>query len=221
MSPDLVQALVGILEVKDFSTAAHTWRVVLYTRALAEAAGLEHDVIHRLSFAAALHDVGKIDVPDEILRKPGRLTPEEFEIMKTHTVLGHERLVRMGETDPILLDLVRHHHERIDGSGYPDRLAGDRVPLSAAYFAVIDAFDAMTSLRPYRSEVGKDAAAKAIIELKVGVGTRYAPQAVEQFAKLYETGRLNWILEYFNDSCPVPAYAELGRVDEVRRRVGG
>lgn len=216
MSPDLVGALVGILEVKDFSTAAHTWRVVLYTRALAEHADLDREIIERLSYAAALHDVGKIDVPDEILQKPGRLTPDEFEIMKTHAALGHERLVRMGETDPILLNLVRHHHERLDGLGYPDGLKGDKVPLPAAYFAIIDTFDAMTSIRPYRSEVGADAAARAISELKSGAGSRYCPDAVRRFSEMYDTGRLNWILEYYNDSCPVPDYSEMARLDQIR-----
>ncbi|CAG0979661.1 Cyclic di-GMP phosphodiesterase [Phycisphaerales bacterium] len=218
MSPDVVRALVGILEVKDLSTAAHTWRVVLYTRALAEHADLDREVIERLSFAAALHDVGKIDIPDEILVKPGRLTSEEFEAMKSHAALGHERMIRMGETDPILLNLVRHHHERLDGLGYPDGLKGDQVPLAAAYFSVIDSFDAMTSIRPYRSDVGPRAAARAMAELKDGVGTRYCPDAVSRFGQLFETGRLNWILEYFNDSCPMPDYSQLDRLDQIVAR---
>ncbi len=218
MSPDLIRALVGILEVKDFSTAAHTWRVVLYTRSLAEHAGLDKNVVERLSFAAALHDVGKIDVPDEILRKPGRLTSDEFDVMKTHAALGHERLLRMGETDPILLDLVRHHHERLDGLGYPDALKGDQIPQVAAYFAVIDAFDAMTSLRTYRSDVGPHAAVRAIAELRSGSGSRYCPDAVSRFADLYEKGSLRWILDYYNDACPVPDYAEMARLEDLRPR---
>lgn len=119
MYPDLIQALVSTLELKDFSTAAHTWRVILYTRAMAESAGLDHETITRLTHCAALHDIGKIDIPEQILQKPGPLTPEQFEVMKQHAALGHERLLRMEETDPILLDLVRHHNERWDVPATP------------------------------------------------------------------------------------------------------
>lgn len=217
MYPDLIQALVGVLEAKDLSTAAHTWRVVLYTRAMAEAHGLDRDTITRLTHAAALHDVGKIDVPDEILQKPGPLTADERAVMETHAALGHERLLRMDEADPLILGLVRHHHERWDGAGYPDRLKGEAIPLGARYFAVIDSFDALTSLRPYRADVGERAAERAIIELKSGRAARYDAASVDAFTDLYETGRLGWILEYFNDRCPVPEYAALKDVDGAVR----
>ncbi len=217
MTPDLIQALVGVLEAKDLSTAAHTWRVVLYTRALAEAHGASRELVTRLTHAAALHDVGKIDIPDEILQKPGPLTPTERAIIETHAPLGHERLVRMDESDDLVLGLVRHHHERWDGLGYPDKLKGDAIPLGARYFAVIDAFDAMTSIRPYRHTVGADAAARAIVELKNGKGTRYNIDSVDAFADLYHTGQIDWILNYFNDRCPVPEYAALADVDGVVR----
>jgi HD-GYP domain-containing protein (c-di-GMP phosphodiesterase class II) len=206
MSPDIVQALVKAIELKDACTAAHTWRVVLYTRALAEEAGLDHALIGRLTFAAALHDLGKIDVPDEILRKPGSLTDEEFQVMKTHTTLGHERLLRMGEDDPVLLDLVRHHHERWDGRGYPDGLAGEAIPLGARYFAVIDSFDAMTSRRPYRPDAADRLVTRALAELEMGAASRYDPRAVEMFTRLYRTGRLDWIHEHFNDAREVESW---------------
>ncbi len=215
LSPELVGALVRILEVKDGSTAAHTWRVVLYTRAMAEESGVNHTDIARLTTAAALHDVGKIDVPDEILLKPGSLLPDEYKIMQTHAVLGHERLVRMGEEDPVVLDLVRHHHERMDGKGYPDALAGPDIPDEARMFAVIDSFDAMTSIRPYRHEVGPAAAAGAIEAIRAEVGTRYCSEHVERLATSFKAGRLDWILEYFNDSCPVPGYDELSRAAQI------
>ena len=204
MSPDIVEALVKTIEMKDHSTAAHTWRVVFYARAMAEASGMHPDMIKRLTIGAALHDIGKIDIPDGILQKPGKLTDDEFTIIKAHTTLGHERLRRMGEEDPILLDLVRHHHERVDGKGYPDGLQGEQIPTVAKYFAVIDTFDALTSVRPYRKEVGAQAAEKALIELKNGIGTRYAAEAVEMFEDLYRQGALEWILSYFNDDSDVP-----------------
>jgi HD-GYP domain-containing protein (c-di-GMP phosphodiesterase class II) len=216
MSPDLVAALVGVIEAKDAVTAAHTWRVVLYTRTLAEAYGLPHGDISRLTAAAALHDLGKIDLPDGILEKPGRLTDEEFNLVKQHPVLGYERLVRMEEDDPMLLDLVRHHHERMDGKGYPDGLKGERIPRVARWFSVIDAFDALTSIRPYRQEIGSEAARHAIFELRADAGPRYESEVVEAFADLYHTGRLAWILDYYNDSCPVPDFS---RLDDPPRSV--
>ncbi|MDX9911557.1 MAG: HD domain-containing protein [Phycisphaerales bacterium] len=206
MDPSLLHQLVHAIEGKDLSTAAHTWRVVLYTRAMAEEAGLAHDRIHALTHAAALHDIGKLDTPLEILQKPGRLTDEEFEVIKQHTVTGWARLIKLGIDDEAIVDLVRHHHERVDGTGYPLGLAGDVIPVPARYFAVIDSFDAMTSVRPYRTDVGPEAAARAIRELREGAGSHYCADAVEMFARLYETGRLDFILEHFNDRCAVPEY---------------
>jgi HD-GYP domain-containing protein (c-di-GMP phosphodiesterase class II) len=221
MSPDIVEALVKTIELKDLSTAAHTWRVVLYARAMAEKAGLSREQIARLTLGAALHDVGKIDIPNEILQKKGKLTPEEFEAIKAHTTLGYDRLRRMGEEDPILLDLVRHHHERVDGAGYPDGLRGEEIPAVARYFAVIDTFDAHTSVRPYRREVGGAAAEKALMELKAGIGARYDRLAVELFEELYREGTLEWILHYFNDGQPVPAVIEIPKVNELKPPVAG
>jgi putative nucleotidyltransferase with HDIG domain len=209
LPPDIIQALVRTIEIKDASTAAHTWRVVLYARAMAERLGLDAQMIRRVTYGASLHDLGKIDVPDGILTKPGRLTEEEFEIMKTHTTLGHDRLVRMGETDPVVLNLVRHHHERWDGAGYPDGLAGNDIPLSARLFSVIDTFDALTSFRPYRQEVGEEAAERAIGAIRSGSGSRYWPDAVELFARMHDGGELNWILHHYNDEAPVSEYSSL------------
>ncbi|MBL8746986.1 MAG: HD-GYP domain-containing protein [Phycisphaerae bacterium] len=224
MSPDIVEALVKTIELKDQSTAAHTWRVVLYARALAEKAGMPRDFIARLTVGAALHDVGKIDIPDHILQKPGKLTDEEFEVIKSHTSLGHDRLKRMGEDDPVVLELVRHHHERIDGKGYPDRLQGDSIPVVAKYFAVIDTFDALTSFRPYRKEVGEAAAEKALVELNDCIGSRYDPAAVGLFTELYRAGALEWILHYFNDNNgQLPPITEMPKVhgiaESIRARV--
>jgi HD-GYP domain-containing protein (c-di-GMP phosphodiesterase class II) len=215
----MVQAMVQAIEVKDLSSAAHTWRVVLYTRALAERAGIDEALLDRLTTAAALHDVGKLDIPDHILQKPGPLTDEEFGVIKTHAVLGYDRLKGMGERDPILLEFVRHHHERWDGRGYPDGLAGEAIPLGPRYFAVIDSFDAMTSVRPYRSEVGERAVQHALDELEAGKGTRYWPAAVEAFASLVRSGATAWITEYFNDRCAVHYEHGTGVADRVRCRV--
>ncbi len=217
MLSEIVQAMVRLLEVKDLSTAAHTWRVVLYTRTLAEDFGLDHPTIARLTTAAAMHDIGKLDIPETILQKPARLSTDEFEIMKTHATHGHARLLAMGEEDPILVGLVRSHHERWDGRGYPDGLSGEQIPTAARHFAVVDSFDAMTSVRPYRSTVGAQAAQAAIAEIKAGRGTRYDPAAVDRFARLYDTGALDWIRQHFNDACQLPDYQALNRLDERAR----
>lgn len=207
LDPAIVAALVKSLELKDGATASHTWRVILYTRAIAEAAGLDQATLARLTTAAALHDLGKIDIPDHILQKPGKLTKDEFDVIKTHPAIGHERLVRMGVRDPIILNLVRHHHERVDGAGYPDGLAGDDIPVGARYFAVVDTFDALTSVRPYRTQVGDDAAKRAIDIITKDVESHYSLEAVDLFVKQYERGALDWILHYYNDENPAPDYA--------------
>lgn len=215
MDHALVEQLVHAIEGKDMSTAAHTWRVVLYTRAMAEAAGLPKSQMRELTHAAALHDVGKLDIPREILTKPARLTPEEFEVIKQHPVTGYARMVKLDVEDPLILDLIRYHHERWDGKGYPYGYAGEEIPEPARHFAVIDSFDAMTSVRPYRHDVGREAAKHAIVELKEGAGTRYAPDAVAIFCELFESGRLEWILHYFNDDNSLPEYSKL---EEIHKR---
>jgi HD-GYP domain-containing protein (c-di-GMP phosphodiesterase class II) len=217
MSPAIAQALVRVLEMKDHATAAHTWRVVLYTRAVAEELGLKHDEVDRLGIAGALHDLGKIDIPTDILAKPAKLTPEEFDIIKRHPLLGEQHIRAMGEEDPFILQLVRSHHEREDGLGYPDGLLGDQIPLAARVFSVIDSFDAMTSYRPYRSDVGIEAGRRAIVELQAGAGTRYHVPSVELFASLFHQRRLDWILAHFNDGATLPGYQQLADVDGVSK----
>lgn len=217
----IIEAMLRLIEVKDASTASHTWRVTLYTNALATAGGLDHDRIQRLTIAASLHDIGKLDIPEEILQKPGKLTDEEFTIMKGHTTAGHERLLAMGEEDPLLLDLVRHHHERWDGLGYPDGLAGEKIPLAARYFSVIDTFDALTSIRPYRREIGEDAAKRAIEELQKNKESRYYPAAVDMFTALFEKGELSWIMHYYNDWVPVEQFNGPELMKKIEREAHG
>ncbi|MGD9690609.1 MAG: HD-GYP domain-containing protein [Phycisphaerales bacterium] len=199
-----LSSMVDAIARKDMATAAHTWRVVLYTRAMADAARLDHPLVERLTRAAAVHDLGKLAIPDEILQKPGPLLPAERAVMETHAAEGHRMLIGAGEDDPVVLGLVRHHHERLDGSGYPDRLAGEAIPLAARYFAVIDAFDAMTSVRPYRSEIGAGAAERALAELRARADW-YCEESVALLERLFRAGELTWILQYHNDLCPLPA----------------
>ncbi len=206
MDPATVQDLLRRIEEKDLSTAAHTWRVVLYTRILAEAFGADRATLHQITHGAAMHDIGKLDLPGEILRKPARLTPREREIIKLHPAAGYARLIHLDVEDEPILDLVKHHHERWDGLGYPFGLCGEQISVVARFFAVIDSFDALTSIRPYRQAIGNDAATVAINELIAGKGTRYWPDAVDAFCDLYRRGTLDFVLHYFNDECDAGAF---------------
>lgn len=202
MTSDTAQALVDVLSLKDFATAAHTWRVTLYARAIAERLGAKPEEAERIALAAAVHDLGKIDVPDDILRKPDVLTPSELTIMRTHVVLGHDRLLAMGEDDPMVLAITRSHHERLDGSGYPDGLTASSIPKFVRAFAVVDTFDALTSYRPYRAEVGDAAARAALAELAERTGSWYDDEAVRALGAMYESGEITWIMNHYNRQEP-------------------
>ncbi|HHH45388.1 MAG TPA: HD domain-containing protein [Thiotrichales bacterium] len=138
-------------EYRDEETGNHVFRMAKYARLIAEALGEDEETCHIIELAAPMHDIGKIGVPDHVLRKPGRLTPEEFEIMKQHTVIGYEILkdspsqfLQMGAV------IALRHHEKFNGTGYPHGLRGDDIPLPARIVAVADVYDALTSKRPYK-----------------------------------------------------------------------
>ena len=162
----LAHALSQAAVFHDLPTAAHNWRVTMYAQAFAEVLELGESHTNRFMMAALLHDLGKIDVPHSILVKAEPLTPAEFSCMKQHTEHGFNRLRRMGERDEIILSVVRWHHERRDGTGYPDRLVDEEIPPAARHFAVIDAFDAMTSIRSYRPGAPLKTAENALEELR-------------------------------------------------------
>src|SRR5262249_21090406 len=144
-----ITVLAQAVEMRDTYTGGHTARVTSYSLLLAQHMQLSADDIELLRIGTPLHDVGKIGIDDAILKKPDRLTPEEFEVMKQHTVKGAEILETVPELHAVI-PIARSHHERWDGRGYPDGLKGDQTPLLARIVAVADAFDAMTSDRPYR-----------------------------------------------------------------------
>jgi|FLYL01.1.fsa_nt_gi hypothetical protein len=170
-------ALSDVIESRDAYTAGHCQRLAVYSGMIAEAMGLERQEIAVIRFGAALHDVGKIIVPDAILNKPGKLTPDEFEVMKRHSSDGGRICRRIGflmKAYPI----VYHHHERWDGKGYPDGLKGERIPLAARIVAVADGFDAMTSDRPYRKGMSDE---EAVAILRDGAGSQWDPSVVRVF----------------------------------------
>lgn len=173
---EVLKDLTAALESKDPYTHGHSQRVERHSYRTAAAMHLSIHDIEDLRKAAALHDVGKIRVPDRILRKPDQLTIEERVIMEEHAVVGAWMVSSVGNADVIAA--VRHHHERFDGLGYPDGLAGSDIPLFSRIIAVVDAYDAMTSTRPYRSSAGRDDAVNA---LRDSAGTQFDPEVVEAF----------------------------------------
>ena len=176
-----MKALAGVLDMRDDATHGHSNRVVAYTRRLAEAMGISNPILLRsIEQGALLHDVGKIGVPDAILRKPGKLTHEEWLVMKKHPELGYHLLKNIDFLQETL-PTVRHHHEHWDGSGYPSGLQGEEIPLEARIFAVADAFDAITSERPY-SKARTYVEAAAIFRIESG--TTFDPKVVEAFLSI-------------------------------------
>lgn len=146
----IVRALINAIDAKDPYTCGHSDRVASYAKVIAARIGLDSEECERIYMAGLLHDIGKIGVPDSILGKPGKLTDEEFAIVKKHPEIGHAILKHLKQLDYVLPG-VMHHHEAVNGRGYPSGLVGESIPLSARILAVADAYDAMTSDRPYRS----------------------------------------------------------------------
>lgn len=175
-----LQALVALLDRRDVETENHSLRVVEYTLLIARKLGFRGRSLRPIKWGALLHDIGKIGIEDRILHKPEKLTPEEWEIMKTHPIIGYEALKHIKFlTDA--LPIVRHHHERYDGKGYPDGLKGNEIPIGARIFAIADAFDAMTSDRPYRKAMSVE---KALWEIAACSGTQFDPNIVGIFLQI-------------------------------------
>jgi ribonuclease P protein subunit RPR2 len=175
---ETVAALASALESKDFGTRAHSQRVQRYALELAHVIGPDLADDPGVEYGFLLHDVGKIGIPDQILQKPGPLTPGERRRMQTHTVLGEQMLGGVAFFDGDGIAIVRSHHERWDGSGYPDRLARDEIPLGARIFAVADTLDAMTSDRPYRAALPWE---EAEAEIAAQAGRQFDPDVVVAF----------------------------------------
>jgi response regulator RpfG family c-di-GMP phosphodiesterase len=175
---ETVAALASALETKDTGTRAHSQRVQRYAVELASAIAPNLAQAESAQYGFLLHDVGKIGIPDHILQKPGPLTEREESLMRTHTVLGEQMLGGVAFLRGPGLEVVRHHHERWDGGGYPDGLEGAEIPLGARVFAVADALDAMTSDRPYRKARTWEFAR---VEITDEAGRQFDPDVVEAF----------------------------------------
>ncbi len=173
--------LVDAVEAKDRETFGHVRRVSGYALAIGRRLGFSPTGLRSLALAAEMHDVGKISIPSFILTKPGPLTNEEFAVIQTHAVRGYEIAGRVHALRE-LAEVIRHHHERFDGSGYPDGLVGDEIPLLSRVITVADAYDAMTSKRPYRDGMSGERAMAEIARLK---GVQFDPACVDAFAVVF------------------------------------
>ena len=181
---DTVKAMGAIVGLRDPYTAAHEHRVTLLALAMAEQLGLDEERREGLALAGEVHDIGKIAVPAEILTKPSRLSPVEFTLISMHAETGREILSEIHFGQPVA-DIVAQHHERLDGSGYPDGLRGDQILPEAKILAVADVVEAMASHRPYRPGLGLDA---ALDEVRSGAGVKYDAAAVEACERVFSAG---------------------------------
>ncbi|HET8673599.1 MAG TPA: HD-GYP domain-containing protein [Thermoleophilaceae bacterium] len=177
--------LSDVLEADDEYTGNHSWGVVALALRVADAMGLNPDQRRNVEFGALLHDIGKIAVPKEIINKPGKLTDEEWLVIKTHTVEGERMLQRVGGVLGEVGRIVRSSHERWDGGGYPDGLRGEQIPIEACIVSCCDAFDAMTTNRSYRAAMPLE---RALAELEANAGTQFNPGVVKVVTALTSQG---------------------------------
>jgi response regulator RpfG family c-di-GMP phosphodiesterase len=179
---DSVKTLAIALEAKDAYTRGHSQRVRIYAVKTAVLLGYADDVLEEISVGAELHDIGKIGTPEAILNKPGPLTPEEFAKITEHTILGEQILAPLAREAPRVLRIVRSHHEKLNGTGFPDGLKGEVIPIESRIVAVVDAFDAMTTNRAYRASRNAD---QAMEELHRCTGSQFDPEVVRAFAHAF------------------------------------
>lgn len=177
---DTLETLGSAIAKRDSDTNAHNYRVSIYAARIGEEMGLPAKAMRTLIKGAFLHDVGKIGIPDDILLKPGKLDDDEFEIMKTHVEQGRD-IIQRSKWLHDALEVVRFHHEKITGKGYPDGLSGENIPVTARIFAIADVFDALTSKRPYKDAWSFD---KAMEIMEEGKGSHFDPDLLDAFARI-------------------------------------
>ena len=206
-------AMAWVVEARDPYTGGHLWRVSRYAALLCERAGTSMSVCARVSVGAFLHDLGKVGIPDAILRKPAALTDEEHATIQTHADIG-ARLLTGHPLAPWVLDAIRAHHERPDGQGYPQRLKGSDIPYAARVVGICDAFDAMTSTRPYRAALPVPTALR---RLEDGLGTQFDNALGCHFLALGHDGLLNHIAAHSDDGIPLQHCVMCGPTLVLRR----
>ncbi|MBR0568919.1 HD domain-containing protein [Azoarcus sp. L1K30] len=219
-APMLASLLVmaWIVEARDPYTGGHLWRVSRYSALLAEAAGITGGALARIEIGGFLHDLGKIGIPDAILRKADRLSDEEYAVIRTHPDVG-ARMLAGHPLAALVLPAVLHHHETPDGRGYPHGLAGEEIPLDGRLVGICDAFDAMTSSRPYRAGMPIQTALDII---RGRLGTQFDAELGTRFIALGEAGALDHIAGHSDNGIPLQHCVMCGPTLVVRReaRIG-
>lgn len=188
----VIRALARTMAARDALTQQHAQRVQHFAMALAEEIGIADDrMLQSIDAAALLHDVGKVAIPDQLLQKPCALTPDEYELVKQHASIGADLLSTVSFPGPLAL-IVRHHHENWDGSGYPDGLFGEDIPVGARVLAVVDCYDASTSDRPYQPALSHCSAVAMLHEHR---GTRFDPEIADAFLRIVQRLRSGLVRE--------------------------
>jgi ribonuclease P protein subunit RPR2 len=177
-----MKSLATVIEAKDQTTRGHLDRTQAYGLALARRIDPVLAQQETLGYGFFLHDIGKVGIPEHILCKAGPLSVDEWTVMRNHPIIGAQIVAPIAFLHEAV-ELIRHHHERFDGTGYPDGLAGEDIPLAARVFSVADSFDAMTSDRPYRGSIGVE---RALAEIRGGSGTQWDPDVVHVFVQMIE-----------------------------------
>lgn len=183
---EIIEAFAKVVDLKDSYTQGHSFRVAKYTQMLARELGYDEESVEKYYNIALLHDIGKIGVPDNVLNKPGKLTDEEYDLIKSHAARGYDVLKSISLMPEIAIG-AEFHHERPDGKGYPNGLKGDEIPMVAQIIGVADCFDAMYSNRPYRARMNFDRVVSIIEDVS---GTQLSSEVVEAFLRLVEKGEL-------------------------------
>ncbi|MDI3341161.1 MAG: GAF domain-containing protein [Sphaerobacter sp.] len=209
-----VASLVAAVDAKDPYTYNHSWRVAAYSRRIAEALALPPAEVEAIELAGLLHDVGKIGIPDHVLQKAGKLDPDEWTMVQRHPDLG-ARILADNPALAAIVPLVRHHHERYDGRGYPDGLVGEQIPLGAAIVGLADAFETMLSDRPYRQAMPWH---EALAEVRRCRGTHFVPRVVDALFAALERGELEQVRE---ERPPTAASFALPRMIGIEARAFG
>ena len=187
MGNETILSIARTVDAKDSNTSEHSFRVSQYSLAIAKRLGYSEEKCENLRQMALLHDIGKIGISDAILNKPGKLTDEEYEIMKTHVIRGGEILKDFTMIDNVSVGAL-YHHEKYDGSGYCHGLKGEQIPLDARIIGIADAFDAMTANRVYRKQLDLDF---VIAEIKRCSGTQFDPKLVDILLALIDEGEID------------------------------
>ncbi|UTH76034.1 HD domain-containing phosphohydrolase [Chromobacterium sp. IIBBL 290-4] len=200
-----------LVEARDAYTGGHLWRVSRYSYLLAEALQLPQAEVEKIALGGFLHDLGKIGVPDAVLNKPDKLSDEEYAVIKTHPRVGAE-LLKDHPLAELVLDAVLCHHETPDGNGYPQRLTGKNIPLVARIVGLTDAFDAMTSTRPYRKGMP---AAQALAIIQDRLGSQFDAELGDHFIQLAHRGRLEHVLGHSEPGIPMQSCLACGPIIAV------